>query len=80
MALSSLFVAVAISAVTHAYIWPNPQLDALERLRYDQYGYNRVAVIYQDITPCTTSFSPGRDTLGRSNAADWIRNACQSGY
>jgi hypothetical protein len=73
MALKSLFVAVALSAATRAYIWPNPQLDALESLRYDQYGYNRVGTIIGGLTPCTTAFSFDNQQ-GRSNAADWIRN------
>lgn len=59
--------------VSHAYVWPNPQLDALEHLRYDGHGYKSINDILYPLTPCSKSF-PYRRIEGRSNAADWIRN------
>jgi hypothetical protein len=65
-----------LSAATQAqaYTWPNPQLDALESLRYDQFGYNtRGTIIFQGLTPCSKA-DRFDAVAGRSNAADWIRN------
>jgi hypothetical protein len=78
MTISYLFVAAALSTLGAAYTWPNPQLDALESVRFDQSGYNAAgAVIPAGLDPCTTPFS-NDDTPGRSNAADWIRNVRNS--
>jgi hypothetical protein len=73
MALTPLFMAAVLWTVSHAYIWPNPQLDALESIRYDQYGHNRQTIISGGLTPCTAKDRLS-DIQGRSNAADWIRN------
>jgi hypothetical protein len=74
MVVSSIFVAAALSTFGSAYVWPNPQLDALEHYRFDQYGYNADDnAIPGGVTPCTSTFVFD-DTPGRSNAADWIRN------
>ncbi|KAJ7138564.1 putative L-ascorbate oxidase [Mycena filopes] len=59
---------------TNAYIWPSPQLDALEALRFDLDAHP----ILQFIKPCDTfAFDPAGNTnlSGRSNTADWIRTA-----
>jgi hypothetical protein len=53
-----------------AYVWPSPQLDALEQLRYDQFGYNAAGAMVGGLVPCTLAFSSDQ-TPGRSNAADW---------
>jgi hypothetical protein len=53
-----------------AYVWPSPQLDVLEQLRYDQFGYNAAGAIVGGLSPCTSPFSFD-ETPGRSNAADW---------
>ncbi|KAJ7150708.1 heme peroxidase [Mycena filopes] len=61
-------------AVATAYIWPSPQLDALEALRFDLDSHP----ILQFIDPCDTfNFGPNGNTnlSGRSNTADWIRTA-----
>ncbi|KAJ6522481.1 heme peroxidase, partial [Mycena capillaripes] len=57
-----------------AYIWPSPQLDALEAARFDQTGHNagRIAGFIQ---PCDTFFLGGLDSTGRSNVGDWLRTA-----
>jgi hypothetical protein len=74
MIVSSIFVAAALSTLGSAYIWPNPQLDALEHYRFDQYGYNADDNDFPvGLTPCNRSFVTD-NTPGRSNAADWIRN------
>ncbi|KAJ7032715.1 heme peroxidase [Mycena alexandri] len=59
---------VSVNAV---YIWPSPQLDALEALRWDQ-SRNGVTNLVQ---PCNDFVSAGGAHSGRSNAADWIRTA-----
>ncbi|KAJ6570921.1 heme peroxidase [Mycena vulgaris] len=60
-------------AMANAYIWPSPQLDALESLRFDQDGHNsHFMSIF--IEPCEL-FVFGGDNTGRSDAADWIRTA-----
>lgn len=68
---------LALLTLTHAYTWPNPQLDQLESLLYDQHGWNS-QIIASLVTPCS-AFSFGPAVVNRSNAADWIRtvsNAC----
>ncbi|KAF7337433.1 Peroxidase [Mycena sanguinolenta] len=61
---------ISFIAVANAYIWPSPQLDALEAARFDQQGFN-ANFLAGFIQPCDT-FQFGSDT-GRANAADWIR-------
>ncbi|KAF7342268.1 Peroxidase [Mycena venus] len=64
-----LKLALLTSLVTaNAYIWPSPQLDALEALRWDQ-DRNGITALIQ---PCDF-FIFGSAKSGRSNAADWIR-------
>ena len=65
---------LALLGPASAYVWPNPKLDALESLIYDQTGFNIKAIANQ-VTPCS-SFSFG-DTVNRSNAADWIRTVSE---
>jgi hypothetical protein len=62
----------------NAYVWPNPQLDILESLRFDlDNGF-----LPGFVQPCNDfSFSlvPINGNLsGRSNAADWIRTVWYS--
>ncbi|KAK7065007.1 peroxidase [Favolaschia claudopus] len=64
----SLFVYFAATAT--AYIWPSPQLDALEAIRFDLERGDRIVGL---VSPCNF-FLFGFNT-GRSNAADWIRTA-----
>ncbi|KAJ7339973.1 putative L-ascorbate oxidase [Mycena albidolilacea] len=62
----------------HAYVWPSPQLDALEALRFDQLGFNMLTVTLATfVQPCNLFlFDPTiSPNSGRSNAADWIRTA-----
>ncbi|RPD54679.1 heme peroxidase [Lentinus tigrinus ALCF2SS1-7] len=55
------------------YTWPNPQLDELERLLYDQFGFNAPGIL-TSVLPCN-SFVEFNGIANRSNAADWIRTA-----
>ncbi|KAF8175929.1 heme peroxidase [Mycena galopus ATCC 62051] len=61
-------------ATATAYIWPAPQLDALESARFDQTGLNSAGVVGGFLQPCN-SFIFGGPNTGRSNANDWIRTA-----
>ncbi len=71
--LSSLLF---IAASATAYTWPNPQLDELESLVYDQHGFNSRGILAGALDPCSR-FNFG-DTVNRSNVADWIRTVCVS--
>ncbi|KAJ6541345.1 hypothetical protein B0H19DRAFT_1268363 [Mycena capillaripes] len=63
-------VLFTVFATANAYIWPSPQLDALEALRWDQ-DRNLITGFIQ---PCVFDIFAA-DNSGRSNAADWIRTA-----
>ncbi|KAJ7032721.1 putative L-ascorbate oxidase [Mycena alexandri] len=65
-----LTLLVSCIVTANAYVWPSPQLDALESIRFDQ-DRNGINAL---ITPCSLFIfaAPGS---GRSNAADWIRTA-----
>jgi hypothetical protein len=71
--MASLAVLACFATVTvNAYVWPSPQLDALETLRFDQEGFHR-SQIAGFVSPCT-AFDFSRDeNTGRANSADWIR-------
>ncbi|KAJ7433636.1 heme peroxidase [Mycena galericulata] len=60
-------------ALTNGYIWPSPQLDALESARFDQNGFKAHGIV-PDVQPCDLFNFDGPGS-GRSNAADWIRTA-----
>ncbi|KAJ7287098.1 putative L-ascorbate oxidase [Mycena rebaudengoi] len=62
-----------VATASAYYVWPSPQLDALESLRWDQAGHNR-RVFVAFVQPCSTFFfqPPGS---GRSDLADWVRTA-----
>ncbi|KAJ7249598.1 heme peroxidase [Mycena rebaudengoi] len=62
----------AYLAAAQAYLWPSPQLDVLESLRFDVEDNAFVSFIQ----PCDAfSFPPDDRPTGRSNVADWIRTA-----
>ncbi|KAJ6562439.1 heme peroxidase [Mycena capillaripes] len=61
-------VLLACLATTNAYIWPSPQLDELERQRWEQ-------DLASFVIPCTTFIFDDSGHSGRSNAADWLRTA-----
>ncbi|KAJ7084267.1 heme peroxidase [Mycena epipterygia] len=64
----------ALLVTVNAYVWPSPQLDALEAARFNQLGHNEVsASVFID--PCNSDFFTSSGSSGRSDAADWIRTA-----
>ncbi|KAF7369579.1 Peroxidase [Mycena venus] len=65
----ALLVSTSLASV-QAYVWPSPQLDALEAMRWDQNRFGIAPLI----RPCDL-FIFGPANSGRSNAADWIRTA-----
>ncbi|KAJ6476619.1 putative L-ascorbate oxidase [Mycena vulgaris] len=68
----TLFInALFATTVVNAYIWPSPQLDALESLRFEL-DRHQIAPFVQ---PCTFFLFAVNGPSGRSNAADWIRTA-----
>ncbi|KAJ7653390.1 heme peroxidase [Mycena rosella] len=71
--LSLIFLASLVT--TNTYVWPSPQLDALESARFDQLGHNKL--FGPDINPCNTDSFTG-NTSGRSDAGDWIRTVRHS--
>lgn len=81
MLRSTVQLALALDIiVVNAHRWPNTQLDVLESMRFDLFGYNQHAAqkpLANGLTPCSLTFTP-LDTPGQSNAADWIRNVCAS--
>ncbi|KAJ7799099.1 putative L-ascorbate oxidase [Mycena olivaceomarginata] len=70
----AVLLAFSFQVTVNAYIWPSPQLDALESARFDQKGHNagRIAGFIQ---PCDVFFLGGLDSTGRSNVGDWLRTA-----
>lgn len=64
-------------SIVHAYIWPSPQLDALEAVRFDQLGFTVLgSSLANFVSPCNLFLfgtTAGGETSGRSDAADWIR-------
>ncbi|KAF7336114.1 Peroxidase [Mycena venus] len=67
----TLLASLAVGA--NAYIWPSPQLDALESIRYDQDGH-RSQGISVFLEPCDL-FIFSASPSGRADSADWIRTA-----
>ncbi|KAJ7877785.1 heme peroxidase [Mycena leptocephala] len=57
----------ALLATTNAYIWPSPQLDALDEMRFEQ-------SLASFVRPCDL-FIFDNSHSGRSDAADWVRTA-----
>ncbi|KAF7334638.1 Peroxidase [Mycena venus] len=57
--------------LSRAYVWPSPQLDALEAQRWDQ--DDLFSGLAGFIEPC--DFFTFGDGTGRANTADWIRTA-----
>ncbi|KAJ7876687.1 putative L-ascorbate oxidase [Mycena olivaceomarginata] len=52
---------------TNAYIWPSPQLDELDQMRFEQ-------PLAAFVRPCKLFIFDGSNS-GRSDTADWIRTA-----
>ncbi|KAJ7463365.1 heme peroxidase [Mycena latifolia] len=72
------FTFLAYLATAHAYVWPSPQLEALDGLRFSMARHDDAGLAIF-VEPCDQFFfatvnSTGR-VSGRANAADWIRTA-----
>ncbi|KAJ7473684.1 heme peroxidase [Mycena galericulata] len=65
-------LALFAAASANAYIWPSPQLDALESARFDQQGFNS-GPLGSFIQPCDQFLFA--ENSGRADVADWIRTA-----
>jgi hypothetical protein len=74
----TLFVTlfVAYLTTTTAYVWPSPQLDALESLRWDL-DRHPIAPFVQ---PCTFFLFSVDGPSGRSNVADWVRTVSNQSH
>ncbi|KAJ7728259.1 heme peroxidase [Mycena metata] len=68
--LQLIFLALLVTV--NGYVWPSPQLDALESARFEQLGHNEGIAGFVD--PCIADNFEVNGS-GRSDAADWIRNA-----
>ncbi|KAF7375895.1 Peroxidase [Mycena sanguinolenta] len=73
-------LAATLFPTANGWTYPNPQLDALDALRWDQIGYNSGSNsnspgIASFIAPCTFFTLDNSGNSGRSDAADWIRTA-----
>lgn len=64
---------LTLAGSASAYLWPSPQLDALESIRWDQAGTNAHGIA-GFVTPCDSFISgTAANHTGRSNVPDWIR-------
>jgi hypothetical protein len=73
MLFHSALGALLLISTANAYIWPSPQLDALEAVRFDQLGFTVLpSSISLFVNPCNLFVFAGANS-GRSDAADWIR-------
>ncbi|KAJ7274209.1 heme peroxidase [Mycena rebaudengoi] len=74
--MASLAVLACLATVTvNAYIWPSPQLDALEGHRFDQKLFGAGAGMSSFTDPCDSFGFSSTENSGRANVADWIRTA-----
>jgi hypothetical protein len=71
-ALPSLLAIALIGRQASAYTWPNPQMEALDALRYEQTGATGQATAFF-VFPCHQDNFIGGSDAGRINAADWLR-------
>ncbi|KAH7101482.1 heme peroxidase [Auriculariales sp. MPI-PUGE-AT-0066] len=73
---SSALLVVVFAALSVAHKWPNPKLDVLEGMRWDQLGYNSFETALF-VTPCTRYIHPDEKGIKgvRTNAGDWLRTA-----
>jgi hypothetical protein len=77
-ALSTLFPLALLGRQALAYTWPNPQMEALDAMRYEQLG----AAGFQSgifTFPCDQFVEGTGISAGRINAADWLRTVSFSG-
>lgn len=72
--VSFVLALVLLGHHVNAYTWPNPRMEALDGIRYEQAGvagqqFGGVSQV------CTTDgfIGPDGPDAGRINAADWLR-------
>jgi len=72
--ITALAFLAALPTLAKAYRWPNPHLDVLEGMRWDQLGHNSFETALF-VTPCDRyiHFSNAGEKGVRTNAADWVR-------
>jgi hypothetical protein len=70
-----IFALLAAVPAVAGYAWPNPRMDALESLRYDQ-GGPAGSILSAFVIPCNQFIHDGAGPSGRTNAADWLRTVC----
>jgi hypothetical protein len=70
LALRQLVLLASASAVI-SYQWPNPLMEALDSLRWDQAGAHGGA-FGPGVSPCNQTFS-GSPNGNQTNAAQWLR-------
>ncbi|KAF8207358.1 heme peroxidase [Mycena galopus ATCC 62051] len=58
----------ALLATATAYIWPSPQFEALDEMRFEQ-------SLAGFVNPCDLFIFDGSGNSGRADSADWIRTA-----
>ncbi|KAF7354219.1 Peroxidase [Mycena venus] len=58
----------ALLATATAYIWPSPQFEALDEMRFEQ-------PLAGFVNPCDLFIFDGSRKSGRADSADWIRTA-----
>jgi hypothetical protein len=74
-ALSLLLALAVIGHEATAYTWPNPRMEALDGLRYEQDGVAGQKTAGPAVTCTTEGFITQDPNAGRINAGDWLRTA-----
>ena len=68
-----LFCLVTTASTISAYQWPNPRLEAIDSLRWDQAGAQG-GILGTGVVPCTTFLNADSEKAGnQTNAAQWLR-------
>jgi hypothetical protein len=70
--LPSLLAFALLGRQASAYTWPNPQMEMLDALRYEQTGSAGQGT-GGFVFPCTQAGFIGGSDAGRINSADWLR-------
>ncbi|KAI6080244.1 heme peroxidase [Hypoxylon rubiginosum] len=67
-----LALSITVSSGTTAYTWPDPRIDLLESILYQQNGFRQYGLAF-GVAPCNNQAS----TLetGRDDSAEWFRTA-----
>jgi hypothetical protein len=76
-ALPSLLMFALFGRQASAYTWPNPQMEILDALRYEQSGSTGQST-GAFVFPCEQETFIGGPKAGRINSADWLRTVSRS--